>query len=183
MMVNRYWLCGFQATIENFGTCATIVVIFSSVAGSLYLFIGTLSPNPIIATILSPITTVLFLMFGGFYITLDSIPVYYKWIYYISYFRYAYESLLANEFRGLEFDCKPEDPACIPTGAHLHLGLNRLHCCVSLIRPREPGEVQLDRLGMGDVDIWINVAILAGMAIGYRFLAYVCLRFLYKEKK
>jgi hypothetical protein len=58
-------MCGFQATIENFGVYTLTVVTFASVAASLYLFIGTLSPNAVVATILSPVTTVLFLMFGG----------------------------------------------------------------------------------------------------------------------
>jgi hypothetical protein len=112
----------------------------------------------VIATIISPIITVLFLMFGGFYINIDNIPIYYKWIYYISFFRYSYEALLANEFRGLQFACN--NSSCIPTG-----------------------EVELQRLGMADVNIWENVAILAGMAVAYRLLAYFCLRFLYKEKR
>jgi len=43
--------------------------------------------------------------------------------------------------------------------------------------------VELQRLGMADVNIWENVAILAGMAVAYRLLAYFCLRFLYKEKR
>jgi len=153
-----YWLCGFQSAFENFGTCVCILVIFALVAGSLYLLIGTLSPNMVIATIISPIITVLFLMFGGFYINIDNIPIYYKWIYYISFFRYSYEALLANEFRGLQFACN--NSSCIPTG-----------------------EVELQRLGMADVNIWENVAILAGMAVAYRLLAYFCLRFLYKEKR
>lgn len=155
-----YWMCGFQATIENFGVYTLTVVTFASVAASLYLFIGTLSPNAVVATILSPVTTVLFLMFGGFYINLDNIPVYYTWLYYVSYFRYAYEVLVTNELEGLKFSCLPSDPACIPTG-----------------------EVQLQRLGMANIEIWENIGILASMILGYRLLAYVCLRFLYKEKR
>jgi len=50
----------------------------------------------------------------GFYINIDNIPIYYKWIYYISFFRYSYEALLANEFRGLQFACN--NSSCIPTG-------------------------------------------------------------------
>jgi hypothetical protein len=46
-----------------------------------------------------------------------------------------------------------------------------------------PGEVQLQRLGMANIEIWENIGILASMILGYRFLAYVCLRFLYKEKR
>lgn len=155
-----YWMCGFQDSVEAFGIFMLVVCLFSTVAASLYLAIGTLSPNAVIATILSPITTVLFLMFGGFYINIDNIPVYYKWLYYVSYFRYAYEVLVTNELEGLKFTCQDGDPVCIPTG-----------------------EVQLLRLGMSNVEIWQNIGILAAMVVGYRIIAYICLRFLYKEKR
>ena len=36
---------------------------------------------------------------------------------------------------------------------------------------------------MDDVNIWHNLAILGGMIAGYRILAYICLRILYKEKR
>jgi hypothetical protein len=154
-----YWMCGFQADIEKFGIFCLTVITFAATASSLFLVIGSISPSQIVATILAPITTVLLLLFGGFYINNDNIPVYYRWIHEISFFRYGYEILMKNEFTGLTFSCS-NPPRCIATG-----------------------EEELEIMAMENVNIWINMAILAGMIIGYRILAYIAIRYLYKEKR
>jgi len=126
--------------------------------------IGAASPNAIVAQILSPISVVLFFLFGGFFVNNHSIPVWYKWIREISIFRYGYEALMKNEFEGLKFTC---------TDAQKIHG----QC------PVPDGETQLKLMGMLDVEIWKDVVILLAMVVGYRLLAYICLRFLYKEKR
>ncbi len=45
------------------------------------------------------------------------------------------------------------------------------------------GEAELERLGMGDVHIWYNIAVLVAFIVAYRLLAYIGIHFLYKEKK
>jgi len=49
--------------------------------------------------------------------------------------------------------------------------------------PVPTGEDEIRILSMDDVNIWHNLAILGGMIAGYRILAYICLRILYKEKR
>ena len=89
---------------------------------------GCASPSLEVANILAPITTVLFLLFGGFYVNSNNIPIYYQWIHYISFFkypihllskdinwfRYGYEILVKNEFTGLTFTCKDSEKVTIP---------------------------------------------------------------------
>lgn len=48
---------------------------------------------------IGPIAIVLLLL-GGFYITVDTIPVYVRWISKISYLSFAFEGLCINEFEG-----------------------------------------------------------------------------------
>jgi hypothetical protein len=57
-------------------------------ATSLFVLCGALAPNPQLALILAPISIVLFMLFGGFFISLSTIPVWYSWFGYISFFRY-----------------------------------------------------------------------------------------------
>ena len=64
---------------------------FLSVSSSFFMTIGALSPNQAIAQIVAPISVVLFLLYGGFYVNTASVPVYYIWIQYISFFRYGYQ--------------------------------------------------------------------------------------------
>jgi ABC-type multidrug transport system permease subunit len=55
------------------------------------------------ANAIAPLLLIFFLIFGGFYINNDSIPVYFIWMKYWSFIRYGYEALVVNEFDGVTF--------------------------------------------------------------------------------
>eukprot|EP01121_Diplochlamys_sp_Union-15-3_P009968 TRINITY_DN274_c0_g1_i2.p1 TRINITY_DN274_c0_g1~~TRINITY_DN274_c0_g1_i2.p1 ORF type:complete len:571 (+),score=60.37 TRINITY_DN274_c0_g1_i2:290-2002(+) len=158
-----YWMVGLQPHADKFGIFLLTMVVFVITASSLFLVIATVSPNQVVATIIAPILLVLLLLFGGFYVNAENIPVYYKWIYYISPFRYGYEILMKNEFTGLKFTCKPDEE-------------------INGRCPIPTGEDVLQRMGMLSADIWTHLAILACTILLLRIAAYVFLRFLYKEK-
>jgi len=52
----------------------------------------------------------IFSLFAGFIIPKGSIPGYWIWLHYLSFFKYALESLSINELQGEVFSCsKPQD--------------------------------------------------------------------------
>jgi len=165
-----YWMVGFQPVGDCFGVFLLCLVTLAGVSGSLFMFLGSLSPSAVLAQILCPLTIVLFMLFGGFYVNVDNIPVYYYPVYYLSFFNYGFQNLCYNEFVGwgedgyLVFECSDNPNApCIQNGIQ-----------------------EMAVLGFEDVTektVWMNFGILWGMVIGYRVLAYLCLRFLYKEKR
>lgn len=53
-----------------------------------------------VANIVAPITLVLLMLFGGFFINSANVPVYLIWLQYLSFFKYAFEALVINEFTG-----------------------------------------------------------------------------------
>eukprot|EP00937_MAST-01D_sp_MAST-1D-sp2_P003420 g3420.t1 len=59
----------------------------------------------------APAFVVLFLMFSGFLINEESVPVWLSWLQEISFIRYAFKALAINEFRGTTFDCDGTAPA------------------------------------------------------------------------
>jgi ATP-binding cassette, subfamily G (WHITE), member 2 len=63
-----YYMVGFNPNPECFGVFIATLVTFAACAGSLFLTIGSLSPNVAIAQIFSPLAIVLFMLFGGFYV-------------------------------------------------------------------------------------------------------------------
>ena len=85
-----YWSVGFQPIAECFGIFLACLISFSAgklkwqiwklkiytytflAAGSLFICIGTLSPNIHIAEIISPLIAILFMLFGGFYVNIVS---------------------------------------------------------------------------------------------------------------
>ena len=124
-----YWMVGLVPTAANFGIFVGNMVLFAAVSGSMFLAIGSVSPTPTVAQIIAPVLTVMFLLFAGFYVNtvrspvrshfMDgleltflslvpqqrSIPVYYQWVAYISFFKYAFETMVYNEFDKLTFAC------------------------------------------------------------------------------
>lgn len=67
--------------------------------------------------IFGPLIIVLFLLFGGQLINLDSLSVVLRWIQYISLIGYSNKALAQNEFYGLALDpCLPNAGACYSSG-------------------------------------------------------------------
>ena len=58
-----------------------------------------------VAQAFAPIVVVLMILFGGFYINVDSLPVWLAWLQYLSIMRWAFMGLAVNEFTGATFSC------------------------------------------------------------------------------
>merc|ERR1711879_466401 len=125
--------------------------------GSLFLALGAVSPNQELSQIIAPVITVIFLLFGGFYVNSDTIPPYFSWLAYCSFFKYGYSVVMVNEFTGLEFSCPNATTTivpCFPTGDSV-----------------------LKSYGFDDVVIWQDIVVLVGMLLIYRTLVYLFVRF------
>jgi len=156
-----YWMIGFQNTAEKFAIFLVTLIIYVTTAGSLMISIGSVSPSLEVATILAPVTLVIFLLFGGFYVNNASIPNYYIWLKYISFFRYGFSILTYNEFSGLNFTCPTNDPNCV------------------LLYPT--GESFLQFNDLENVNILEDLLILVAMIVVYRLIAFIALLFQHEE--
>lgn len=54
------------------------------------------SPSPAVANIVTPIVLSLLLLFGGLFVNLANVPVYFRWIEYVNYVKYTYEGVWFN---------------------------------------------------------------------------------------
>ena len=70
------------------------------------------------ASALAPIIVVLMILFGGFYINVDSLPAALAWLQYLSIMRWAFMGLAVNEFTGTTFSCGDvaDGDGCTSTG-------------------------------------------------------------------
>ncbi|KAJ3103624.1 ATP-binding cassette sub- G member 2 [Phlyctochytrium planicorne] len=100
-----YWMFGLQAVATKYLLFIAIICIHSYTAMSLGLMIGSGVKNVQVGQIIGPLVIVLFLVFGGNFLNLDSVPVVFKWIQWISPITYTNKALAQNEFRGLNFTC------------------------------------------------------------------------------
>lgn len=87
-----------------------IILIYNSFSGIGYVLGATFSDAKVI-NILSPIFVVPMMLFAGYFVNQNTIPVFltpFKWI---SIFRYGYQAFFFNEFNDpiLELDCLTEE--------------------------------------------------------------------------
>lgn len=123
LTVPVYWMIGLQNNIEKvpafvtqYFTFILIVLVHSLAMSSLGIAIGSAVPSVRVGQIVGPLIIVVFLLFGGQLINLDSLPDALKWIQYISAIAYSNKALSQNEFTGLKFSCPDPRALCYRDG-------------------------------------------------------------------
>lgn len=101
----------------RFGYFILISMLCNAASIVLGLAVSAVSEDVDHASAMGVPVMILSILFGGFYISIDSLPIVANWIPYISIFRWAYQALCINEFQGLTFECDSTDISeCILTG-------------------------------------------------------------------
>jgi hypothetical protein len=93
------------------------------------------------------------MLFGGFFIPADSIPIWLRWIRYISFIKYSFGAIMQNEYENRALD---------------------LSGCTSSFCPKS-GDDALSFYNVDDLSYWANFLILLALIIAYRLIAYVIL--------
>jgi len=91
-----YWMAGLPAVLTTYTSFLLILVLQGFCASSLGMLVGCAAPSREVAQMGMPILIMPQMVFAGFMINLDSIPVAFVWAKYISFFRYCYEALMIN---------------------------------------------------------------------------------------
>ncbi|KAK6937092.1 ABC transporter family G domain [Dillenia turbinata] len=144
-----YWMGGLKPDPITFILSLLIVLFSVLVSQSLGLAFGALLMDIKQATTLASVTTMVFLIAGGYYI--QQIPPFIVWLKYLSYSYYCYKLLLGVQYKEDEtYECSKgvfcrvvDFPTVRSVGLH-HL--------------------------------WVDVLIMAMMLIGYRLVAYLALQ-------
>jgi ATP-binding cassette subfamily G (WHITE) protein 2 len=144
----------------------TLFLVSISAAAITYAFSSIANVTPV-ATLLSALAFVLSMLFGGFFIALKSLPVWLRWLKYLSLFRYGLEALSINELRGREFYAEgfnSSSPCMKPY-------------CIS-------GTEALSGLGYETEGVWVwyDQIALAGISLFFLTLCCVILQLIKKHK-
>ncbi len=99
-----YLLVGLELSGAQFGTFAGVLCVLSICGAGLGICVGTLSKDiqeaqGLVIPILMPL-----MLFSGFFVPYNEIPVFFRWLYEISFLRYAFNILKMNQWEGLNFD-------------------------------------------------------------------------------
>ena len=110
-----YWMVGLNP--DRFGYCILIMMYQVLAALSLGLWISCIAPSAEAASSLGLPAVIVSLLFAGYYINIESLPVIANWIPYFSFIRWSYAALAINEFKGETFTCGGgATGACLTTG-------------------------------------------------------------------
>jgi len=107
-----YPACGLARGARRFLAFLGVCTLESFAAQAVGLAVGAAAPTADAAQVIGPLTMVVFIVFGGFYVGEESVPRALRWAPRASLIRHAFEALAVNEMRGLAFDApRPGDAA------------------------------------------------------------------------
>lgn len=101
-MLIVYWMANISNSIENFLICAGIIILSAQAAVSFGNFLSATAPSTNVAIALAGPILVPLMIFSGFLINFDDVPVYFLFLRYISWFGYANEALQINQWEGVK---------------------------------------------------------------------------------
>lgn len=112
-----YFSTGLQLRTDKFFIFLGFVILSVSCSVSLGYFISCVASNTNNANgIVTPVL-IIFILTGGFFLSLDSLPPGSYWVSYISYIGWTFKALTINELTGLTFICDRPNPIyCTETG-------------------------------------------------------------------
>ncbi|KAJ8686388.1 hypothetical protein QAD02_022182 [Eretmocerus hayati] len=120
-----YPLIGLYPTVHHFLVAAGIVCLIANVSTSFGYLISCASKNTSMALSVGPPVIIPFLLFGGFFLNTASVPSFFKWFSYLSWFRYGNEALLINQWADVDaINCTRSNATCPKSGEMILATLN-----------------------------------------------------------
>lgn len=84
-----------------FFTLLGITILNSLCAGTIYVLIGSISPEAVVGSIACFLCTVALMFYAGFFVPGPSLVAFWRYTFYwVSFFRWGFQSLMINEFAG-----------------------------------------------------------------------------------
>eukprot|EP01084_Bolivina_argentea_P270777 460508_1 len=151
-----YWMYGLQNDAQHYLVFMLIVVSMVMSASGLLLMFSAMAKNLEQSNLIATFFLLLFMLFDGNWISLDKVPIYWKWISHISCLGYASQAAITNEYKGLIFVCSDSE-----------IEANECQDPNGL-----PGEYILYNRGMENVNVQFNIIMLWVLAIAYRMVAF-----------
>ncbi|KAK8269120.1 hypothetical protein V6Z11_D11G109000 [Gossypium hirsutum] len=177
--ITKYWL-RLQSSVLNFW----LILYASLITTNAYvMLVSALVPSYITGYAVVIATTALFFLTCGFFLKGNKIPIYWRWLHYISAIKYPFEALLVNEFKDKEIciSGNPSDLSPGPLGelkpSDLHLKNKALAGCTMI------GEDVISSMGIKLENLWYDILILLAWGVLYRLFFYVVLRFYSKNER
>ncbi|XP_078703250.1 protein white-like [Branchiostoma floridae x Branchiostoma belcheri] len=148
-----YWMVGLYAGWQEFLICYAIITITANVSVSAGYMVSTISPSVDVAMAIAAPMLIPLMLFGGFFLKANSVPVYFIWLEYISWFKYSNELLCINQWSPVvNITCTEGIPFCLETGKDV-----------------------LANLSYDEDNFYVDLYALIGLMVGFRLLSFIFL--------
>ena len=97
MCTISYFLIGYSTLVQIYVGYIVMMVIFSVNTSLFCLVIGCLIDDISTATLVASISMLFQMLFAGILVNQVNIPASLRWVQYLSFFKYAYEAVSAND--------------------------------------------------------------------------------------
>uniref|UniRef100_A0AAV1U8R7 ABC transporter domain-containing protein n=1 Tax=Peronospora matthiolae TaxID=2874970 RepID=A0AAV1U8R7_9STRA len=157
-----YWMCGLVDTIGSFFLFLLMLIMTNFAFTAFFFFLASAAPNFSVANPISSVSTLFFILFGGFVITKEQIPDYLIWLYWINPIAWCVRALAVNQYRDSTFD------TCV---------YGDINFCESF--NQTVGEYSLGTFEVPSEEpwLWLGIAYLGGAYFFFMFLSYVALEY------
>merc|ERR1719403_27007 len=95
-------MVGLNSEVEKFFIAVGIAELLTQAVVSFGYMISCAAPSVNIALAIGPTILIPLMLFGGLFLQNSTIPVYLDWVKYVSWFRYGFEALLINQWKGID---------------------------------------------------------------------------------
>ncbi|KAJ3071328.1 hypothetical protein HDU98_005493 [Podochytrium sp. JEL0797] len=109
-----YYMVGLQSSAGHFFTFFVTIIVTQQSFGYMLKIFGYLSADKHQAINRAAVILILDVMYAGYMIPIQDMKPWFKWILYINPLGYGFQSLMINEFDGLELECV--GTSIVPTG-------------------------------------------------------------------
>lgn len=154
-----YWMAKLAMDFSAFLFFLLVVWLLLVTAYSFVAFASALAPNYQLGYTLVMGSMGCSFLFSGFFISKQNLPSFWRFMHYISLYKYPLEALLINEY--------------VPVGDECFGTMLFGECSLTGRELLAQGGYS----GYGGYGKWINVGIMAGFAVFYRILCFLILQF------
>lgn len=151
-MTILYWMSGLVYDKIQYLTAIGISVLVANAAAGFGYVISASAPSITAALSLAPLLLMPLMMNGGFFLNNRTVPVYFLWIKYSSWFMYSNELMILNQWTNVD-----------------QIGCHRNSTCLS------NGKLVTESLGYKKDNIPMDWICLAALTIAFRLLSFTIL--------
>ncbi|CAN4103253.1 unnamed protein product [Withania somnifera] len=150
-----YWLVGLKYEFSAFAYYTLVSWMIFAMGNSFVAACSALVPNFLLGMSFIGCFIGAFFLFSGYFISKESIPMFWLFVHYLSLFKYPFGCFLINEYGGESGKLKciqKVDGVCLMYGEEL-----------------------LTRYSLEESQKWFNIAIMLSFTFVYRFLCFLIL--------